>query len=461
MDRRALVIVFASALVLCALVTKSHVAGWSDGSRIATVDALTANHTFAIDGSPYEPELGDKIRYRGHTYSDKPPLLSLLASAVAFAVFPLGITLRQTPAAAIYIVSLFTVGIWLAVGCCYAYAFQRLLGFEPRMAYAVAALTAVGTLVLPYATVLVNHVPCGAAALAACYHLVRARRGGRFDATLGGLFLSLAYAFDAAAALFAIAAVVLLWGASPRTWFVCAAAGLPVVALQGAYNVAISGSVLPTAYNAAVWSDPALSPLSHLWATRILRVFPLWTYLRFTANELLGPRGLFSFTPLMLIVVYGLARMWRSAGLTRQVAIAIVATTIVFIVAIIFLQDDSENPDFGERRYVDLFFVLGVPLGFALRAIQGRLAALGARSIVALSIAIAALGTIQPYGGLGGEWGFAFAAQAFADLARRSRVQAALDVVLMAVLIVAVLRLTPLANGGRAELRRGVVAQAN
>ena len=128
MDRRHLLFVFVAALALCALVTKSHVLGWNDGSRVATVDALTAARTFQIDGSPYAAGLGDEIRFRGRTYSDKPPLLSVLGAGVAAALAPAGITLRRTPGTAIYLVTLFTVGVWFAIGCTYAFAFQRLLG---------------------------------------------------------------------------------------------------------------------------------------------------------------------------------------------------------------------------------------------------------------------------------------------------------------------------------------------
>jgi len=37
---------------------------WNDASRFATVDALVADHSFAIDGSGYAAATGDKIRVR-------------------------------------------------------------------------------------------------------------------------------------------------------------------------------------------------------------------------------------------------------------------------------------------------------------------------------------------------------------------------------------------------------------
>src|SRR5665213_2377956 len=199
-DRRVVALLFLIALAVCALVTKPRVVSWNDGSRIATVDALTADGTFRIDGSPFAVGLGDKIRFHGATYSDKPPLLALCAAAVALAVAPAGVSLRHTPGTAIYLVTLFTVGVWFAVGCCCAYAFARYLGLARNVAVA----------------------------LAGCFSAVRARDGARWAAPLAGLFFALAYAFDAAGILLALAGAIVLWGAPLRTWLAALAAGLPV-----------------------------------------------------------------------------------------------------------------------------------------------------------------------------------------------------------------------------------------
>jgi uncharacterized membrane protein len=65
----------------------------------------------------------------------------------------------------------------------------------------------------------------------------------------------------------------------------------------------------------------------------------------------------------------------------------------------------------------------------------------------ALSVAIAALGTVAPFGGDAGESGFAFGVAEFAALYRRAPVQAALDIVLLIVLLVFVLRIVDRALG--------------
>ncbi|MBV9438536.1 MAG: hypothetical protein JOZ24_00945, partial [Candidatus Eremiobacteraeota bacterium] len=322
-----LFVIFFAALALCVLLTKRHVVSWNDGSRIATVDALTSQRTFRIDGSPFAVGLGDEIRFRGATYSDKPPLLSILAAGVAFALAPLGITLRHTPGTAIYLVTLFTVGVAFAGGCAYAYALQRSLGFGRRLALAVSALTGTATLALPYATVLTNHVPAGAAGLAAVNHMLRARNGRLRNTLFAGFFYGLTFAFDAAAAILAISGAVLLIGAPLRRWVLCTCAAIPLVAFQLAYNRAISGSVVPTVFNAHAWSDPSL-PL-HWWSSHIFEVFSPLQYARFTVDLLVGVRGLLSFTPLVAVAVYGFVRLWRSDADGRRLASAVAATFVV------------------------------------------------------------------------------------------------------------------------------------
>jgi hypothetical protein len=456
-DRRAIAIVFFVALALCAVVTKTHVVSWNDGSRIATVDALTANGTFRIDSSPYAVGLGDKIRFNGATYSDKPPLLALLAAAVALVVTPAGVSLRHTPGTAIYLVTLFTVGVSFALGCCYAYAFQRYLNLPRNVGVAVAALTGVGTLALPYAAVLTNHVPCGACALAGLYYTVRARDGTGWAAPVAGLFFALAYAFDASGILLALAGAIVLWGAPLPRWFLLAAGGIPVVALELFYNLRISGSVLPTAFNAAVWNDPT-APLNS-FTTPAFQLFSAADYLRFAVMLLVGSKGLLSFTPLVLVMGYGLVVMARTPGFARRLAVAITATAIVYFVAILLLQNDAGARNFGERRYVDLFFVLSIALGPALTSIHSIAGAVLVRVAVVASVAIAALGTVAPFGGEPGESGLVFGVAEFGVLMHRTPVQAVIDVIALVVLIAVVVRLVPLSVEVR-EAARSVRTRA-
>jgi hypothetical protein len=116
----------------------------------------------------------------------------------------------------------------------------------------------------------------------------------------------------------------------------------------------------------------------------------------------------------------------------------------VFVFAIVFLQDDTATANFGERRYVDVFFMLCVALGPALAAVRSAAGAFLARLLIVASIAISALGTVNPFAGNAGEWGIMRGAAEFGALAHRAQVQATLDVLVLAALIFAMVRFTPL-----------------
>src|SRR5207249_10298704 len=106
-NRIAAVLVLLAAVAIAFVSARPYAGGWNDGSRLASVESLVDHHTWAIDNSifvvpppcdehaprPYPREIpglleegtGDKMFVRdpqhpgrGHFYSDKPPVPSLL-----------------------------------------------------------------------------------------------------------------------------------------------------------------------------------------------------------------------------------------------------------------------------------------------------------------------------------------------------------------------------------------------
>jgi hypothetical protein len=432
-------VVFCLALALCAALTKTHAVSWNDGSRIATVDALVSDHSFAIDGSPFTGATGDKIRVHGRTYSDKPPLLAVLGAGVGTIAAVFGLTLRTAPGPALYLITLFTVGACFALGCAYAYAFQRRWGFDQRLAALVAAATGLGTLVLPYATVLSNHVPAGAMGLAGCYHVTFDRRPRR-GALLGGVFFALAYAFDPGSLALFVVAAALLYRRSSALVLSFVAGCVPVVVAQVAYNLSVTGSALPPIFNPVVWADPSL-PLYAPATTPVVGIYSAGQYARFIFDLVLGNKGILTFTPLILVMAYGLVQMRHRDALGRRLSIGIGGAFVTLFVLIVVFQNDEISRNFGERRFVDLFFVGGIALGPAFAAARSVATVVAQRVLLGISMTIAALGTVAPFGGEQGQNGFAFAALTFGEIAHRSPFQAAGDVLLLALLLTLVLRL--------------------
>jgi len=136
--------------------------------------------------------------------------------------------------------------------------------------------------------------------------------------------------------------------------------------------------------------------------------------------------------------------MWKAGGLMRRLAYAIVTTMVVYFVLILTLQNDFGAQNYGERRYVDLFFLMGIAFGPALASVRSGLAVVATRLCIALSVCIAALGTVAPFGGEQGQSGFSFGSAEFGALMRRAPIQAGIDVLVLVVIVVLVLRLVSL-----------------
>ncbi len=439
-DGRLSAALFVAATLCCALVTKSHADSWNDRSRFATIESLTDRHTFAIDGSPFTAAMRDEYGYGGHIYSDKPPLLALEGFGMAATLARFGLTFARTPGTVVYLVTLAVIGGWFARGVTYAFALQRALGFGRSVAVGVAALTGLGTLALPYATVFSNHVPAGVAALASLFHARRAA-GAISDAILAGLFAMLAVACDAGALPFALGTAVLLWGARPATIAWACAGALPLAIAQLAFNHAVSGGFGPPALNPSSWADPS-SPF-HNDYTALGRFPDIASYARYALYLLAGDKGLFSYSPLLLAALGGLVIWFRQGtGDERRLALAIALPSVVYIALIVLYTDDFTSYTYGDRRFAELAFVGCVPLGAALTA--ARRDARARAAILALggaSIALAGLGTFAPFAG---PEGISAAWNVFVALFRRSPALGTLD----ALGVVAAVAL-----GSRASLR--------
>ncbi len=153
---------------------------WNDGSRLATVESLVDDGTFAIDRSifiqphsggdgtlPYsvaENDLlrdgtGDKLLIHGRYYSDKSPVPAVLMAGVYKAAQAIaGLTARERPAAFCYWMTVGSAGLAyvVAVWCVRRMAISAGLTLPGRLA--VTGSFALATVALPYARHVNNHI---------------------------------------------------------------------------------------------------------------------------------------------------------------------------------------------------------------------------------------------------------------------------------------------------------------
>ncbi len=332
--RAALVIALASALLVAYFTTGEAV--HNPASRLATMDALVHDHTFAIDRSPFRYTI-DKVFVAGHLYSSKPPMLSTAGAGVYWVVNRVaGLSFRdETRPSAVYAVTLvLMLGAHLLL---LAYAYRLLSAWEPRGEVLLPAFAAValGSLVLGYATSINNHTPAAALALASFTHAWEARRGsaspGR-QLALAGALGALAVTMDLAAVFVSVAIGLYVLAHDPRRFlraFLPAAA--PVIALHFALTWAVAGSLLPIYLHKEAYLYPGSYWLEPIGMDLLDE--PKGVYL---VNMLVGHHGLFAMTPLLVLAAVAIGRSaWRRDEHWREAFVAggSLAALVVFYAA--------------------------------------------------------------------------------------------------------------------------------
>ena len=304
-------------------------ATWNPVSRFNLTRAIVERGTLNVD--PYVSSTGDRAFVGHHWYSDKAPVVAVLA-VPAYAVIYAGQALRgaehpnyrayhtpKTPAArvvpnrafqqALYACSLSTSGLGAIA--------LALLGFvflcrrtTPRAAFLGSSLVLLGSPILPYATSLYGHVP--AAALVFCAIFLLDRRAGLEPSPRAVRFAGACFALAAGAEyLVAVPVVVVM------AWLLLRApapsrrslatnlvlGGLVPSALVAAYLTAVFGAPWRTGYSFESQPEFVAGHASGLLGLHLPRLEGLWG-LTFGVR-----RGLFYLAPLMLLALIRTVRV--------------------------------------------------------------------------------------------------------------------------------------------------------
>jgi hypothetical protein len=270
------------ALAAASLGAMAQAGSWYDGSRLATVESLVDQHTWAIDhsifvdvppaarcqASPYPPKLRggtfDKLWIKGHFYSDKSPLPAL-AMACEYSWFRAltGWTARERPAWFCWAMTLGSSGLayTLAVWCVFRLGVP--LGLLLRQRLLLAGSLALCTMAWAYSRQVNNHILLLAAAMALLVELAWLGRGegqhtvGRFLRI--GLLAGLAYAIDLGAGpvMCGLTGLVVLVRCRRPGLLACLiVAALPCVLLHHELNYAIGGAWQPANANPEYFQYP-------------------------------------------------------------------------------------------------------------------------------------------------------------------------------------------------------------
>ncbi len=370
--------------------------------RLMTAESLVERGTFAIEGSPMLGPSGtpDLAKIHGHTYADKPPVLSILV-ALVYAPLHLGLGwsflapgrgLRQFVPITWVLTSLLSAG-----GAAWALASTRrllqLTTFRPLTADALTLALGFSTPLLTYAVTLNNHTI--AAGLITAAMAAIALENPQFPKQgWAGVCAGLAATIDlpAGGATFAILAGWLILRNRSIPWAYALGGAGPAL-LHIVSQLSMSGSPLPfeldrraMEYPGAYWTTPA---------GQFHESGPRW---RFGLELLLGPQGWLTITPILLLTPIGLARNLRN-GSCAPLARATTALLVVLLTFYIWgvARTDYAGLSFGVRH---LLAVTPLAALFAVSAVDGA----KNRTLAAVFLLLLAIGAAYAWVGMHEPW---------------------------------------------------------
>jgi hypothetical protein len=365
-------------LLLCVLLTHSHPTSWNDTSRLATVEALVHQSTWAIEKTVFFQRTADYILWNGHFYSDKPPVLSFLAAGV-YTVLHRGLHVSldgsaycdpvsspchcfalvcaQQPDWAYYAITLALISLPSALMLVLFYRSTAFFGLSNTLALPLTGVLGLGTMVLPYSLVLNNHIPTAASLMLGFYALLCAKVGkGSIERWLAvaGFATALAFTFDLLVVPFLVCtAGCALLRHRFRAWAFLLG-GLIPLALLVALDFSIVGDPLPPSMHPAGFDYPG-SP----FAATLTGNPPSADALTHGIAMFFGERGLLTLNPAMLLSIAGIwVFLHRRDHLFRHEALAMLTASLTVSLSLIVYTPGFGGLCYGTRWLTDITPVL-------------------------------------------------------------------------------------------------------
>jgi hypothetical protein len=369
-----------------------------------TIEAIVERGTLAIEASPILARSGspDVVRFGRHLYSDKPPVLSVLASAVYAPLYAAGVRFSGL---AMQFVTANLVLTWVVVGLASGLtlvALRQLLQMVPIAPWAADLLTlgfGYGSPLLTYGVTFNNHSVAAALltwslALVALADPASLRAGVR--PFLVGLLTGLAATIDqpAGGAMLVALGLCLAIRARSVPWAFLAGAG-PMLLLHAGLQSLVTGSPLPAEFYPEAFAYPG-----SYWSRQVGRWTepgPRW---RFGLELLVGPQGWLTVTPVLAFGLVGLAlALARRDDPLRPIAKVVGPTVLVLLVYYIWgvRRTDFAGQSFGVRHLLPVAPAVYLFAVDALARLRNHLACLAFALLMAIGVVYAIAGMRDPW----------------------------------------------------------------
>jgi hypothetical protein len=347
----------------------------NQNSRFDASLAIALEGRLAIDS--FADNTIDRAQVGGHFYCEKAPGTTLLALPVALLAAPF-VDVDDVRRSA-WVGNLLLYAATLLVSAIVAWGgvrFRRLLlqinpALDPRWALGLTLAIFAGSLVLPYASLLVGH------ALAAAVLVIALSLGLERRTAAAGAVIGAAVIVEYPVAILAAAISITILLPRPRDLWRLVAGGAPFAILLGVYNTIAFGRPWSFGYGALEGTPFADTMARGVAGITGPRLSIAWQLL---AGEY---RGLFVYVPLLLLALAGFWFWPKSPRL--RIGLPILAGCLAFLLLHSGYGYWQGGVAFGPRHLVAMIPLLGLGLAFWPR----RRLVVGAFAAVSLVIALA------------------------------------------------------------------------
>ena len=366
--------------------------GWNEASRMALTQSLVEQGTFIIDESVFT-ETGDKVFIQGHFYSDKPPIPSILAAAVYFPLYKLGLRLDYGWNAAYFFIILFTMKIWWIMSILAFGQVWRMQGGKDTQLARMMLVFALASLTFTWSATFNNHSLAASWLMIALMYFLRGRAAASIqDLALSGLFFGLAGASDVPTGIFLLGfGVLLLVRREFDHFWVFMIPGLIPLGIYAALNFSISGSLIPVQivgeyfqYEGSVWGQGlARNSLVEL--------------ISYGTSALIGSSGFIWYNPLLILLVPLTIRHIRRGGDLGSEGFVIAVSSFILMMYYFLFTQNLGGWSYSIRWFVPILplvyiFLLDLP-DWINSNVRNRIG----QVLIVSSIVVSCIGLINPW----------------------------------------------------------------
>jgi len=359
--------------VACAAVYQ-HIIGWNEVSHFAQVRAF--DHGTAII-NPYARSTGDRAYYHGNYYSDKAPGMGLFLLPFYHVVVSTGLV----PPAGIG-----TIHLLVVFGCVLPVAIMLLLAYwlvekqDPGWGAAVAITLGVGTLLLPFSTMLFSHVLSGCLGFIAYCLLWRERRRAPDHGAGIGLIVAagilVGYGISIEYPLALLTVVLGVYVGMRQA---------PAKALLAYGGGVLIGVVPLLLYDWSVFGSPFHVSYASVAANSTGILGMEWPSVQSAVRLLVSDRGLLVVTPVVAAAIAGIVVLCREGRREDALVPAAVVAAYFGYNVCYYLPFGGAVP--GPRFLITMLPFLALPLAAAYR--KAPIATLSLAIVSAATMAVA------------------------------------------------------------------------